>query len=137
MFLLLQQNNKHISKFVIQKQLVDNFRLNSSFRPLTFSKLRFWPPKKKSYKTPLSFALVAVLAPRPILTRSTLTWHPKWGATCYFLFFFWPRGAKTAAVAKPRGQFCSFFFLGAQNRNFVKVKGPKLLLSHNFNVPIR
>jgi len=25
--------------------------LNCSFSPLTFSKLRFWPPKKKNYKT--------------------------------------------------------------------------------------
>jgi len=26
-------------------------RLNCSFSPLTFLKLRFWPPKKKNYKT--------------------------------------------------------------------------------------
>jgi len=40
-------------------------RLNCSFSPLTFPKLRFWPPKKKNYKTaPLSFATVAVLAPQ-------------------------------------------------------------------------
>jgi len=26
-------------------------RLNCSFSPLTFPKLRFWPPKKKNYKT--------------------------------------------------------------------------------------
>jgi len=40
-------------------------RLNCSFSPLTFSKLRFWPPKeKKLQNNPLSFALVAVLAPK-------------------------------------------------------------------------
>ena len=27
------------------------FRLNCSFNPLIFTKLRFWPPKKKNYKT--------------------------------------------------------------------------------------
>jgi len=40
-----------------------------------------------------------------------------------------PWGAKTATVAKLRGLFCSFFFLGGQNRNFGKVKGLKLQLS--------
>jgi len=38
-------------------------------------------------------------------------------------------GAKTATVAKLRGLFCSFFFLGGQNRNFEKVRGLKLQLS--------
>jgi len=27
-----------------------NKRLNSRFRPLTFTKLRLWPPKEKNYK---------------------------------------------------------------------------------------
>ena len=41
------------------------FRLNCSFSPLTFSKLRFWPPKKKKLQNSLlSFAPVAVLAPK-------------------------------------------------------------------------
>lgn len=30
-------------------------RLNSSFRPLTFTKLRFWPTKKKTMKPSLKF----------------------------------------------------------------------------------
>jgi len=39
-------------------------RLNSSFLPLTFTKLPFWPPKKKKLQNrPLNFAAVAVLAP--------------------------------------------------------------------------
>jgi len=39
--------------------------LNSSFRPLTFTKLRFWPSKKKKLQNcPLSFATVAVLTPQ-------------------------------------------------------------------------
>jgi len=38
-------------------------------------------------------------------------------------------GAKTATGVKLRGQFCSFFLLGSQNRNFGKVRGLKLLLS--------
>jgi len=43
-----------------------------------------------------TFPKVAILQlqqfwpPRLILTRSTLTWHPKWGATCYFFNFFLP-----------------------------------------------
>jgi len=31
------------------------FRLNRSFSPLTFPKLRFWPPKKKTTKLPSKF----------------------------------------------------------------------------------
>jgi len=42
----------------------ENKRLNSSFHPLTFTKLRFWPPKDKNTKPPLSFATVGVLAPQ-------------------------------------------------------------------------
>ena len=41
-------------------------------------------------------------------------------------------GAKTATGAKLRGQFCIFFILGGQNRNFGKVRGLKLLLSQKF-----
>jgi len=40
------------------------FRLNCSFSPLTFPKLRFWPLKKKKTKQSLSFAIVTVLAPK-------------------------------------------------------------------------
>jgi len=39
-----------------------------------------------------------------------------------------PWGAKTATVAKLRGRFYSFF-LGGQNRKFVKVRRRKRLLS--------
>jgi len=38
-------------------------------------------------------------------------------------------GAKTTTDTKLRGRFCSFFFIGGQNRNFGKVRGLKLLLS--------
>jgi len=42
---------------------VINDRLNCSFNPLTFIKLRFWPLKKKKLQNdPLSFTSVAVLA---------------------------------------------------------------------------
>ena len=40
------------------------FWFNCSFSPLTFSKLRFWPLRKKLQNSPLSFATVAVLAPK-------------------------------------------------------------------------
>ena len=40
-------------------------RINCRFSPITFPKLRFWPPKKKKKQnSPLSFATVAVLAPK-------------------------------------------------------------------------
>ena len=39
------------------------FWFNNSFSPLTFPKLRFWPPKEKKLQNrPLSFALMTVLA---------------------------------------------------------------------------
>ena len=40
------------------------FWLNSNFGPPTFTKLRFWPPKKKLQNRPLSFAIITVLAPK-------------------------------------------------------------------------
>ena len=63
----------------------------------------------------------------PILVRSTLTWHPKWGATCYFFFniFLAP---KLLQIQNLGGRFV-VFFLGGQNRNFVKVRELKLQLS--------
>ena len=36
--------------FTLEFTLI-NYRLNCSFSLLTFPKLRFWPPKKKNYKT--------------------------------------------------------------------------------------
>jgi len=42
--------------------------------------------------------------------------------------------AKTATGAKLMGQFCSFFFLGGQNRNFLKLRGLKLLLNLKSNM---
>jgi len=50
----------------------------------------------------------------------------------FFYIFFYQKlalGAKTATFAKLRGRFCSFFFLGGENRNFMKVRRQKLLLS--------
>ena len=41
LFLFLSSSISHIF----------DFRFNSSFSPLSFKKLRFWPPKKKNYKT--------------------------------------------------------------------------------------
>ena len=51
---------------------------------------------------------MAVLALRPILTRSTLTWHLSEVPRVIFLFFILPkiglRGTKTATVVKLRGR---------------------------------
>jgi len=104
------------------------FRFNSSFSPLTFSKLRFWSFKKKTTKLPSKFCTCSSFDPQgqfwlSLHWRDTLREVPR--------FFFLPWGAKTATVAKFRGRFCSFF-LGGQNRNFVKVRGWKLLLSLKF-----
>jgi len=102
-------------------------RLNSNFRPLTFMKLRFWSPKKKKLQNrPLSFAPMAVLAPRPILTQSTLTWHLK-KMTCGTLLKWCEchvsvdrvkigLGAKTVTKAKLRRWFCSFFLRGPKSQ---------------------
>ena len=51
--------------------------LNSSFHPLTFTKLWFWPPKKKKLQNrPLSFATVAALAPQgKNKNKKNNTWH--------------------------------------------------------------
>ena len=46
------------------EELPLKYRLNCSFSLLTFSKLRFWPLRKKQQNSPLSFATVAVLAPK-------------------------------------------------------------------------
>ena len=49
------------------------FMLNSIFCPLTFTKLQFWPPKKKKLQNcPISFATVAVLAPKG---QKNNMWH--------------------------------------------------------------
>ena len=55
----------------------------------------------------------------------------------FFFSFFLPWRAKTATVAKLRDGFVVFFFfIGDQNRNFVKVKERKLLLSQNTFIDI-
>jgi len=44
--------------------------LNCSFRPLTFTKLRFWPPKKKTTKLPPKFCNCSSFAPpRPKINK--------------------------------------------------------------------
>ena len=48
-----------------QNEITIITRLNNSFCPLTFTKLRFWPLKRKKLQNrPLSFATVEVLAPQ-------------------------------------------------------------------------
>ena len=91
----------------------------------------FWPPKKKKLQNhPLIFHLWQFWPPRPILTRSTLTWHPKWGATCYFLFLLKIGiGGPKLLQLQNLGDNFVVFFLGGQNCNFMKVRGRKLLLS--------
>ena len=84
-------------------------RLNSSFSPLTFLKLRFWPPKKKTTKPPPKFCICDSFGPQcqfrlGLRWRGTLSEVPG--------VFFYQKlalGAKTAIVAKLRGQFCSFY----------------------------
>ena len=39
------------------------FRLNCSFSPITFSKLRFWPSKKKTTKPPPKFCNCSSFGP--------------------------------------------------------------------------
>jgi len=54
-----------------------DLRLNCSFSPLTFSKLRFWPPKKKTTKQPPKFCNCSSFGPprqKNFLKKNT--WHP-------------------------------------------------------------
>jgi len=95
--------------------------------------LRFWPLKKKLQNGPLSFASVAVLAPpRPKnkkkITRGTSLRVSRQRIPSQN----WHWEPKLPQMQNLRGRFV-VFFLGGQNRNFVKVKGLKLQLSHYYN----
>jgi len=43
---------------------IKNYRLNCSFKPLTFTKLRFWLPKKKTTKRPPKFCICNSFGPQ-------------------------------------------------------------------------
>ena len=52
------------------------FRLNSSFRPLTFTKLRFWPPKiKKTTEPPPKFCNCSSFGPPRSKKNKHMTPH--------------------------------------------------------------
>jgi len=99
----------HIFYFFLSSMIL-KFRFHCSFNPLTLSKLRFWPPKKKTTKQPRKFCTCGSFGPQGwcwlgLRWRGTLSEVPR----VFFLFFFLPWEAKTATVAKLRGLFCSFF----------------------------
>jgi len=110
-------------------------RLNSSFNPLTFTKLRFWLLKKKTTKRFLSFASVAVLPPKTKkikkITRGTLSEVPPQRRPSQN----WHWRPKLPQMQNVGGCFI-VFFLGGQNYNFVKVKGLKLQLSQESKVEV-
>jgi len=105
------------------------FWLNSSFHPLTFTKLRFWPPKKKNYKMPPKFCNSSSFGPQDQflvkkITHVTSLRVPRQRRPSQN----WPWGPKLPQMQNLKGSFV-VFFLGDQNHNFGKVRGLKLLLS--------
>jgi len=87
------------------------------------------PKKKKLQNSPLSFAIVAVLAPQgqkkiKKITRDTSLRVPRQRR----LSQYQPWGPKLPQVQN-LGDCFVVFFLGSQNRNFEKVRGLKLQLS--------
>jgi len=95
--------------------------------------LRFWPPKKKTTKRPLSFATVVVFGPQDqflikkiiIITRDTTLRVPHQRRPSQN----WSWGPKLLQLQNLGDGFVVFFFFGGQNRNFGKVRGLKLLLN--------
>jgi len=69
--------------------------------------LRFWPPKKKSYKTDPKFCKVVVLAPKAkkMITRSTSFRVPRQRRSGQN----WPWGPKLPQVQNLGGGFVVFF----------------------------
>ena len=57
------------------------FWLNYSFSPLTFPKLQFWPPKKKTTKPPPNFCNCSSFGPQGQKKFKNNTWHLNYGAT--------------------------------------------------------
>jgi len=82
---------QHIKAIITTKEVskVYKKKLNCSFNQLTFIKLWFWPlRRKKLQNSPFVLHLWQFWPPMSILTRSMLMWRPKWGATCYFYYYF-------------------------------------------------
>jgi len=87
--------------------------------------LRFWPPKKKNYKTaPLSFATVAVLAPqgqfliKKKITRGTSLRLPRQRRPSQN----WPWGPKLPQMKNLGGGFVVFFLGGLKLLLSQKIK---------------
>jgi len=83
--------------------------LNSSFSPLTFLKLRFWLSKKKTTKPPPKFGTCDNFGPKANFDSVYADMTPLMRCHVLFFLFFLPWGAKTATIAKFRGQFYNFF----------------------------
>jgi len=108
-----------------------NIRLNSTFCPLSFKMLRFWPPIKKNDKSdPPCLGKYALLTPNireicfltPYLYKKLRLW-PLFRDTWRVLSNFGTKGAKIAN-----------FLIGGQNRNILKLRGQKVQFSLNINM---
>jgi len=90
------------------------FRFNSSFNPLTFLKLRFWPPKKKNYKT--APCICGSFGPKANFDSVTLSEMPR----VVFLFLFFtkigPWGPKLLQLQNLGGGFVVFFLRGPKSQ---------------------
>jgi len=91
--------------------------LNSSFSPLTFLKLRFWPPKKKTTKPSLKFCTYDSFGPpRLILTRSTWCSTLSEVPRVILLLFFVLGGPKLLQLQNLGGSFVVFFLSGPKSQ---------------------
>ena len=88
----------------VSKLKIIKYRLNSSFSLLTFPKLRFWPTKKKTTKSPPKFCICGIFGPQCQFWLG-LRWRGTLREVARVIFFTknWPWEAKTATVAKLRG----------------------------------
>ena len=114
------------------KEYKKKLRLNCSFYPLTFTKLRFWSLKKKLQNDPLSFASVVVLAPKgkkkiKKITRDTSLRVSRQRRPSQN----WYWGPKLPQMQNLENHFVVFF--RDLNRNFAKVRGVKTVIKPKIN----
>jgi len=104
-------------KIMMEMLLWIFFRLNCSFNLLTFSKLRFWPLRKKTTKQPPKFCNCSSFGPQGwywlgLCWRGTLSEVPH----VIFFIFFCVGGPKLLQLQNLRGCFVVFFLRGPKSQ---------------------
>jgi len=107
---------EHNDKYRMTLTYVINKRFNCSFSPLTFSKLRFWPPKKKTTKQPPKFCNCSSFGPqgkkKKKKTRGTSLRVPRQRRPSQYQ----PWGPKLPQVQILGGCFVVFFLRGSKSQ---------------------